>query len=114
MSDDAADDFVDAEKMLDLWHGKKRLVDTGELNPDGTPKLVVWSFDDPDGTRNIVTTEQLTKGARLAHAVLLFFDPSEWTADKRVQWKAITGNDECVSKVLGDMARELIREEAKP
>jgi hypothetical protein len=56
---------------------------------------------------------KLTSAERLARAVLLFFDPGEWTREKREQWLAVTGNDECVSKVLGDLARQVRDEEER-
>lgn len=54
---------------------------------------------------------KLSTAERLARAVLMFFDSGEWTADRREQWLAVTGRDECVSRVLGDLARQVRAEE---
>lgn len=89
-SDDAADDFVDAEKLVELWYGPRK--------------------SDAEQGRDMA---KISNAERLARAVLMFFDPGEWNAGRREEWLAITGRDECSSKVLGDLAREVRAEEER-
>lgn len=56
---------------------------------------------------------KLSKAERLARAVLLFFDPGEWTKEKREEWLALTGSDEATSRTLADLAREVRAEEER-
>lgn len=56
---------------------------------------------------------KLSNAERLARAVLMFFDPSEWTREKREQWLALTGTDSCTSMVLGNLARQVRDEEER-
>jgi hypothetical protein len=38
-------------------------------------------------------------------AVLMFHEGGEWSADRRAEWKRITGSDEATTKVLCDHVR---------
>lgn len=49
--------------------------------------------------------ESLTNAERLARAVLMFHDGSQWDDDKSATWKALTGSDEVTTKALGNLAR---------
>jgi hypothetical protein len=42
-------------------------------------------------------------------AVLMFHDPGEWTAERRAEWKRITGSDEATTKVLCDHIRKVLQ-----
>ncbi len=43
----------------------------------------------------------------LARAVLLFYDPSPWDAEKGAHWRALTGEIDVTNKVLCDFARRI-------
>lgn len=83
--DDAG--FIDAEKLSSLW----------------------WGL----GDKKVRGAARLSNAERLSRAVLLFFDPGDFNDEKRAAWKALTGNDECSSKRLGDLAREVRAEEER-
>jgi hypothetical protein len=44
----------------------------------------------------------------LARAVLLFFSAGPWTPEHQRRWKELTGQDNATTKVLGDLAREVL------
>jgi hypothetical protein len=55
---------------------------------------------------------KISDAERLARAVLMFFGQGRWTAWNAEIWLALTGKEEATTKVLGDLAREiLIKEE---
>jgi hypothetical protein len=54
---------------------------------------------------------QLPMGERLARAVLLFYEPGPWTAAKAELWYALTGQGASTTRVLGDLARQVIASE---
>lgn len=85
----AEDDYVDAEKVAELWYGPRRKIDAA-------------------AGRDMA---QLAKAERLARAVLMFFEPGDWSREKREVWIAMTGKEDATSKVLGDLAREVRDEE---
>lgn len=47
------------------------------------------------------------------HAVLLFHSPPPWTPVKRDAWYVLTGQLDCTSKVLCDVARAALIEEGQ-
>ena len=55
----------------------------------------------------------MTPIERLARAVLLFYRGGGWSGTDRNEWVMLTGGDrdEAASKVLCDLARQLLREE---
>jgi hypothetical protein len=53
----------------------------------------------------------MTGTERLARAVLLFDRGGAWTADNMAEWKVVTGSSEVTSKVLCDVAREVLVDE---
>ena len=68
----------------------------------------VWC-DQPDpsgsGEHDAVEYVRADVAERLAQAVLMFHRGGPWTADDRVVWHALTGQDEATTKVLCDLAR---------
>jgi hypothetical protein len=51
----------------------------------------------------------MSPGERLARAVLMFHaSASIWTPQNRNIWRALTGKEEATSRVLCDLARELL------
>lgn len=55
----------------------------------------------------------ISSAERLARAVLMFFEPGDWSRDKRELWLAITGTDNATSRTLGDLARTVRAEEER-
>jgi hypothetical protein len=53
----------------------------------------------------------MTGVERLARAVLLFHRGGAWTADHMAEWQVMTGSSEVTSKVLCDVAREVLVDE---
>jgi hypothetical protein len=53
----------------------------------------------------------MTAAERLARALLLFHRGSPWTADNGAEWHALTGSYDATTKVLCDLAREILADE---
>jgi hypothetical protein len=53
----------------------------------------------------------MTGAERLARAVLLFHKGGEWTPDNLAEWRVMTGSTEATTKVLRDVAREVLVDE---
>jgi hypothetical protein len=53
----------------------------------------------------------MTGAERLARAVLLFHKGGEWTPDNLAEWRVMTGSMEATTKVLCDVAREVLVDE---
>ncbi len=49
---------------------------------------------------------------RLAKAVLLFHDATQWGDTERAAWIKLTGRSEATTRVLGDLARDVLDEAA--
>ena len=52
--------------------------------------------------------DRLTLGERLAHALLLFYQPGPWTKARADEWRALMGETAVTTKVLGDLARRVL------
>jgi len=53
----------------------------------------------------------ISNAERLARAVLMFWQTGPWSAFDRERWLALTGEVECTSKTLCDLARHVRSEE---
>jgi hypothetical protein len=54
---------------------------------------------------------QVTAIDDACRAVLMFHEGGEWTAERRAEWKRITGSDEATTKVLCDHIRLVLENE---
>jgi hypothetical protein len=64
----------------------------------------------PDTARDVGETE-MTGAERLARAVLLFHRGGAWTAEHMAEWEVMTGSPAVTTKVLCDVAREVLVDE---
>ena len=53
----------------------------------------------------------MTPAERLARCVLMFYGIAGWSQNERDLWKALTGSDDATTRVLGDLAREVLQDE---
>ena len=53
-------------------------------------------------------TADISNLDRLARAVLLFHRGGRWTGQDRNEWVMLTGEEEATTKVLCDLAREMM------
>lgn len=58
-------------------------------------------------------TVEITLSEKLARAVLLFHGGEIWSDDQRYLWRICTGSDDATTKVLGDLAREVLADEER-
>lgn len=52
----------------------------------------------------------MTDAERLARAVLLFHSESPWTPEKQATWRQLTGEPECTTVKLCNLARKILDE----
>ena len=57
--------------------------------------------------REKLADDQIERLLGACAAVLMFFHGGEWTAERRAEWKRITGSDEATTKVLCDHIRNV-------
>jgi hypothetical protein len=51
---------------------------------------------------------EISDAKRLARAVLMFYSGNPWTHTDRKVWKELTGHEEATTRVLGNLAREVM------
>jgi hypothetical protein len=52
----------------------------------------------------------MSDAERLARAVLMFHQGSPWLPSDAISWQALTGERDCTTKALCDLARQTLRQ----
>jgi hypothetical protein len=90
-----------------------------EIPPDVVARIAGTMSEIETAQRHLALLRRALTGERLARAVLLFHRGGPWTDADRVAWLELTGQQtascaEATTKVLGDLAREVLAQRDTP